>query len=76
MESNHVVGVYISALPNMTIKGDFIATIREQPIPPHTVAISKIDSHVLEIDIERAWKEMGLESGWSNEVEVKLYFSA
>lgn len=59
----------------MTIEGDFIATIRDEPIPPHTVSISETNSHVLEIDIERAWNEMGLESSWSNDIEIKVYFN-
>jgi len=28
---------------------------------------------VLEIDIETAWKEMGLDSGWSNEINVDVF---
>jgi hypothetical protein len=31
---------------------------------------------VLEIDLKTAWKEMGLDSGWSNEVAVKIYLNA
>jgi hypothetical protein len=60
----------------MTIEGDFLATIQGQPIPPYTVAISKADEHVLEIDIGTAWDEMGLKSWWSNDVEIKIYFSS
>lgn len=52
-----------------------MATIQGQPIPPHTVSVNKADNHVLDIDCETAWKEMGLEAGWSNEVEVKVYFT-
>lgn len=51
-----------------------MVTIQGQPIPPHTVAVNGADDHVLNIDIEAAWKEMGLDSGWANEVEVKAYF--
>ncbi|KAF7562970.1 hypothetical protein G7046_g1137 [Stylonectria norvegica] len=69
-----VLGVYISTLPDMTIDGDFIVTVQEKPIPRHTVAISKNDGHVLEIDIGKAWAEMELHAGWSNDVEVKVYF--
>jgi hypothetical protein len=67
--------VYISILPDLTIEGDFMVTIHGQPIPPETVSISKADPHVVEVDIERAWKELDLKSGWANEVEVKLYFT-
>ncbi|KAF4990971.1 hypothetical protein FDECE_14195 [Fusarium decemcellulare] len=70
-----VLGVYVSSLPVMTIEGDFLITIQEKVVPVHTVAISKADGHVLEIDIGRAWKEMGLESRWSNDIEVKVFFS-
>lgn len=49
-------------------------TIQEKVIPVHTVAISTVDKHVLEIDIGKAWKDMGLESRWSNDVEVKVHF--
>lgn len=59
----------------MTIEGDFMATIQGQAIPPHTVSVDKSDEHVLRIDIEAAWKDMGLKSGWSNEVEVKVYYA-
>jgi len=52
-----------------------MVTIQGQPIPPHTVSINTTDKHVLDIDIESAWDEMGLESGWSNEVEVKVYYA-
>lgn len=70
-----VLGVYISALPELTIEDDFIATIQGQVIPVHTVSVSAVDAHVLEIDVEKAWEEMGLHPGWSNEVEIRVYFS-
>ncbi|KAI1077419.1 glycoside hydrolase family 36 protein [Whalleya microplaca] len=69
-----VLGVYISSLPDMSIERDFMVTIQGQTIPMHTVTVNKADPHVLSIDAETAWKEMGLEAGWSNEVEVKVYF--
>jgi hypothetical protein len=62
-------------LPELSIQDDFMVTIQGQPIPPHTVAVNKHDRHVLDVDIETAWEEMGLKSGWANEVEVKAYFS-
>ncbi|KAI1413246.1 glycoside hydrolase family 36 protein [Hypoxylon sp. FL1857] len=69
-----VLGIYISSLPDMSTERDFMVTIQGEPIPPHTLTVNKVDGHVLNIDVETAWKEMGLEAGWSNEVEVKLYF--
>ena len=58
----------------MSIKDDLMATIQGQVIPPHTVSVDKVDGRILKVDVETAWTEMGLESGWSNEVEVKVYF--
>ena len=28
---------------------------------------------VLEVDVEGAWREMGLEAGWGNELEVEVF---
>lgn len=70
-----VLGIYVSKLPQMDIEADFMATIQGQVIPPHTVAVSKTAKEVLEIDVEKAWNELGLKAGWGNEVEVKVYFS-
>jgi hypothetical protein len=58
----------------MSIERDFMITIQNQPIPLHTVTVNKQDGHVLAVDVETAWKEMDLSSGWINEVEVKIYF--
>ncbi|KAL2891472.1 putative galactinol--sucrose galactosyltransferase 1 [Ceratocystis lukuohia] len=69
-----VLGVYISNLPKMSIDKHFLVTIMAQVVPPHTVTVSTVNPQVLEIDIETAWKEMGLRSGWSNEVQVQIYF--
>ena len=46
--------------------------IRNQPIPAHTVKVAKNNDKVLEIDVEAAWREMGLEAGWGNEVGVEV----
>ena len=50
-------------------------TILGKTLPVHTIKISKVDEHVLEVDLETAWKELELKSGWSNEVEVKIYIN-
>jgi hypothetical protein len=70
------VGVYISTLPKMTIDDDFMVTIADAPVPRHTVNIAKQNSRVLEVDVLSAWREMGLDAGWSNEVEVKVFFDS
>lgn len=58
----------------MSIERDFMITVLGEPIPTHTVSINAADEHVLNIDVETAWKETGLDSGWSNEAEIKVYF--
>ncbi|KAI1119131.1 raffinose synthase Sip1 [Nemania sp. NC0429] len=70
------LGLYISDLPNMLIERDFMVTIQGLPVPPSTVTVDQRDGHVLAVDIQEAWRDMGLSSGWSNEVEVKIYFDA
>jgi hypothetical protein len=51
-----------------------LVTIQGQAIPRTAVSISACDPNILEIDVEKSWNEMGLQPGWSNEVEVKVYF--
>lgn len=68
-----LTGVYISDLPKRSFVDSLLITVLGQVVPVHTVSVSKVDSHVLEIDLEKAWKELNLESRWSNEVEVKIY---
>lgn len=58
----------------MLIERDFMVTIQGLPVPPTTVTVDKQDGHVLAVDIQKAWREMGLNSSWNNEVEVKIYF--
>jgi hypothetical protein len=69
-----VIGVYISVLPELSLMDDFMVTILGQPVPIHTVSVCQHHGHILEVDMERAWDEMGLDSGWANEVQVKIYF--
>jgi hypothetical protein len=59
----------------MTLKEDFIVTLQDQAVPVETVSVSQSDPHVLEINIERAWKDMKLEPGLLDEVEVKVSFA-
>jgi hypothetical protein len=50
-------------------------TMAGKVIPVHTISINQASQHVLEIDVESAWKELELDAGWSNEVEVKIYIN-
>ncbi|KAK1853305.1 raffinose synthase sip1 [Colletotrichum chrysophilum] len=70
-----VLGLYISKLPELTIHDDFLVTIQNSVIPVSAVSVCKNDDKVLEIDIEKAWEEMGLHPGWSNEVQMTVTFA-
>lgn len=69
------IGIYISDLTERSVVDTLLVTILGLVVPVHTVSISKVAACVLEIDVERAWTELNLESRWSNEVEVKIYIS-
>lgn len=73
--ANHDSGIYISTLPDISVEDNMLITILGKVLPLHTVTISKVDPHVLEVDTFTAWKELELSSRWSNEVEVKIYIN-
>ena len=43
-----------------------------KPIPVECVRKAEA-TNVFEIDIARAWKEMGMGAGWNNEIAVELF---
>ena len=66
-------GIYISTLQSFSIRDHFIILIYNRAIPIDTVSISKTSTSILEIDVQRAWNEMGLNRGWSNELSVDVF---
>ncbi|KAK2766672.1 hypothetical protein FQN54_005985 [Arachnomyces sp. PD_36] len=73
-----VLGIYISDLGQKTVDENFMVTLMGKAVPPHTVR--KADQggnteRVLEIDVLTAWREMGLSSGWNNEVSIQMFMS-
>ncbi|KAL6716630.1 hypothetical protein ACLMJK_006198 [Lecanora helva] len=72
-----VLGIYISSLPEMNLDDDLLITMRGAVIPKHAVSVGKgaAEERVLSVDIETAWKEMGLKAGWGNEVTVEVFLS-
>lgn len=56
----------------MTIDDNFMVSIFGHPVPRRTVRVSSACKTVLEVDVQTAWRELGLDSGWSNEVEVTV----
>jgi hypothetical protein len=67
--------VYVSALTEVSIKGNLMVMLQNVAVPIETVHRSKHDPRVLEIDIETAWKALKLEAGFKDEVEVKVSFA-
>jgi Raffinose synthase or seed imbibition protein Sip1 len=79
------LGVWISDLGLRSIDDGFLIIIREQMVPRARVKKRVLDSGdssdaqpryrpgVLEIDVLGAWKDMKLDSGWSNEVTVEIH---
>ncbi|KAG6008760.1 hypothetical protein E4U21_003958 [Claviceps maximensis] len=55
-----VLGVFVSILPSMKFEDDLMVTIEDVPVPVETVGQSETDPRVLDIDVERAWKELNL----------------
>jgi hypothetical protein len=70
-----VWGLYISALPEIreVLADRLLVVLRGQVIPFACVGVDERSGVVLRVDVERAWREMGLQPGYGNEVEVKLY---
>ena len=67
-----LLGIYISSVHEMSVEKDFLITISETVIPMHTVRIC-IEKPVLEIDVEKAWGEMKIQPGFSNELTLKIF---
>lgn len=63
------LGIYVSTLQKNSVEDDVLIMISEKVVPMHTVKIAE-QAPVLEVDVEAAWNEMGLEAGWSNEIRV------
>jgi hypothetical protein len=71
-----VLGIYFSTLDRKSIDKNVMILISGQPIPRQTVWKDGGDqSKVLAVDVLRAWKELGQDSGWSNEVAIQIFVS-
>jgi len=70
-----VLGLYASDLEGRSIEESLMVMIYGKPIPFHCVAVSRRCRNVLEIDVERAWREGELDSGWSNEVSLEIFLN-
>ena len=68
-----VLGLYVSDLEARKFEDNLIVIMFGRPVPISCVGVSKTCGKVLEVDVERAWKEMGLDAGWSNEVSLEVF---
>lgn len=69
-----ILGVYFSDLQQWSVSENFMVMISGQAVPQKTVWKQGGErSSVLAIDVLTAWKEMKLDSGWSNEVVVQVF---
>ena len=65
--------MYIGSIATKSIEDNFLVCIQNKPIPIHTVR--KAQDTVLEVDVECAWTEMGLQTSWANEVTVDIFMT-
>jgi hypothetical protein len=66
------IGLYISDLASQDIT-KFLVTIAGNVVPFHTVKKSSQSNTVLEIDLETAWNELNLSTGWSNAIVIGFH---
>ena len=70
------LGIWISDLAHRSVEEAFLIVINRKVIPEHCVKRTLVEGRedgVLEVDVERAWTEMGLGTGWGNEVGVYVF---
>lgn len=71
MKALGVLGVYIS---DLTMSADVVlkllVTIQGIVIPLSTLST---EGNILKIDVATAWKDMGLNSRYSNEIPLRIY---
>lgn len=73
------LGIWISGLHDnkQELEDDLMVTISSHGVPWGCIATSPGNEvgSMLEIDVEQAWVELGLNAGWSNEVEVVVFYT-
>ncbi|EMC94492.1 glycoside hydrolase family 36 protein [Baudoinia panamericana UAMH 10762] len=68
-----VMGLWIEDLGKRNIEEQFMVLIFGKPIGVGCVRVSDMSEKVLEIDVEKAWRESGERAGWSNEVGIEVF---
>lgn len=57
----------------MSVEENLMVLLFGKPIPASCVRINKASNKVLEIDVEKAWRDSGEDAGWSNEVSIEVF---
>ncbi|OXV08808.1 hypothetical protein Egran_03426 [Elaphomyces granulatus] len=71
-----ILGIYVSNLKTKSIDQHIMVTISERAISRQTIWKDGGDgSNILAIDVLTAWRELELNSGWSNEVTIRVFVS-
>ena len=65
-----VLGIHVDCLAEIDVSDGLMVTLAGEPVPVGTVRKGGGDGRVLEVDVEAAWREMGVSSG---EVEVRVF---
>lgn len=73
-----VLGIWLSDVQSKPRNvDDLMILIQGKPVPEHVVEFKTEngpeESGVLEIDVDKAWEEMELDPGWSNEIGVDVF---
>ena len=80
-----VLGIWVSDLKNRSVDDDLMILMQGKAVPRQRVRISetglpevqgekeKNTAGIMEIDVLGAWKDLGLDAGWSNEVGVQVF---
>jgi len=64
------LGVWISELEEKSVEEDFMVLIYGKAVGKDCV---RKKGKVLQVDVEKVWKESGEEAGWSNEVSLEIF---
>ncbi|TKA21722.1 hypothetical protein B0A50_08717 [Salinomyces thailandicus] len=77
------LGLWLSGLKSGVGVEGLMVMIMGRAVPGGCVGLKQVggggdagaedDKGVLEIDVERAWEEMGLDAGWGNEIGVEVF---
>ena len=69
------LGVYVSGVGRRSVEDHVMVLLFGKSIVRDAVKVAEGSEDVLEIDVEKAWRESGEEAGWNNEVSLEVFVS-